>query len=578
MILVNCGRLRFGDKMTILTVDRKEFEKKVGKITKELEDKITMMGTPIEEVSDSEVSVEVFPNRPDLLSMGNFARAVNQFNGKGRVASFKINKPEKDFVVSVDKSVKSVRPHTVCAIVKGLRFDDAKIKEIVDIQEKLHNSLGRKRKKLAIGIYPLDKIKLPIRFVGRKPEDIKFLPLEAKAEMTGKQILRGHPAGREYADLLKDMDVFPIFVDSDFAPKGVPSAQMASAKANKEGKILSMPPIINSEETGRIDESTKEIFIECSGHNLVYLKKCLNIIVAALDSMGGKIYAMDVKDSAGNFVSPNMSSEELSFKIEDIEKTLGISLKEKDVIGYLARMGIGYDSKKKVSLIPAYRADVLHWVDLAEEVAIAHGYDKFVPEIPEISTIAEENPVDKLKRVVGNVLAGVGLLETSSYHLTTKKNVKRMHYEFNEFIEVEDSKTERDVLRIDLLTNLLQIASENSDASYPQKVFEMGTVFARDENSDTGVFEKERLAIALADENIRFTEMKQILDYLFKMLGVEYSIEAVDNSNYIIGRCGKIIVEGKEVGLVGEIAPRVLKNWKIKMPVVACEMGIGFLG
>ncbi|MBT7101939.1 phenylalanine--tRNA ligase subunit beta [archaeon] len=545
--------------MTILTVDRKEFEKKAGKVTKELEDKITMMGTPIEEVSDAEVSVEVFPNRPDLLSMGNFARAVNQFNGKGKVASFKINKPESDFVVTIDKSVKSVRPHTVCAIVKGLKFDDAKIKEIVDIQEKLHNSLGRKRKKLAIGIYPLDKIKLPIRFIGRKPEDIKFLPLEAKAEMTGRQILRGHPAGREYADLLKDMEVFPIFVD-----------------ANDE--ILSMPPIINSEKTGRIDESTKEIFIECSGYNLVYLKKCLNIIVAALDSMGGKVYAMDVKDSKDkDFVSPDMSAEELSFKIEDIEKTLGISLKEKDVVGYLARMGIGYDVKKKVALIPAYRADILHWVDLAEEVAIAYGYDKFVPEIPEISTIAEENPVDKLKRTIGNVLAGVGLLETSSYHLTTKKNVKRMHYEFNDFIEVEDSKTERDVLRIDLLTNLLQIASENSDASYPQKVFEMGTVFARDENSSTGVFEKERLAIALADENIRFTEMKQILDYLFKMLDVEYSIEAVDNSNYIIGRCGKIVVKGKEVGLVGEIAPRVLKNWKIKMPVVACEMGLGFL-
>jgi phenylalanyl-tRNA synthetase beta chain len=507
--------------------------------------------------------------------MGNFARAVNQFNGKGKVAGFKINKPEGDFVVTVDKSVKSVRPHTVCAIVKGLKFDDAKIKEVVDIQEKLHNSLGRKRKKLAIGIYPLDKIKLPIRFVGRKPDEIKFLPLEAKAEMTGKQILRGHPAGREYADLLKDKDVFPIFVDGN-------------------DEILSMPPIINSEKTGRIDESTKEIFIECSGHNLVYLKKCLNIIVAALDAMGGKVYAMDVKDSKdGNFVSPDMSAEELSFKIEDIEKTLGISLKEKEVVGYLTRMGIGYDSKKKVALVPAYRADVLHWVDLAEEVAIAYGYDKFVPEIPEISTIAEENPVDKLKRVVGNVLAGVGLLETSSYHLTTKKNVKRMHYEFNDFIEVEDSKTERDVLRIDLLTNLLQIFSENSDASYPQKVFEMGRVFSRGENTaiassgnvagaamggETGVVEKERLAIALADESVRFTEMKQILDYLFKMLGVEYSIEAVDNSNYIIGRCGKIIVDGNEVGLVGEIAPRVLKNWKIKMPVVACEMGIGFLG
>lgn len=566
--------------MTILTIGRKELEKKIGKITPKIENRISMMGTPIEELTNEELSVEVFPNRSDLLSAGNFVGAIKQFIGKGKIAVFDVNKPEKNFIVTIDKSVKSVRPHTVCAIVKDLKFDDEKIKEIVDIQEKLHGSIGRNRRKLAIGIYPLDKVVLPIRFVGRKPEDIKFIPLEAKAEMTGRQILRGHPAGREYGDLLKDADVFPVFVDAD-------------------DEILSMPPIINSEKTGRIGEKTRDIFIECSGHNLVYLKKCLNIIVATLGEMGGKIYAMDVKDSKdGNFVSPDMSPEKMQFKIEDIEKTLGVKLSEKDIRNYLARMGIGaiggrsqgVSGRTMTALVPAYRMDVLHWIDLAEEVAIAYGYDKFEPEIPVISTIAEENFVDRTKRVIGNVLAGLGLLECSSFHLTTKKNVRKMHYDFNDFIEIEDSKTGRDVLRIDLLTGLLQIVSENSDAAYPQKVFEMGRVFrklseageGRREKGDrlsneTGVIEKEKLAVALVDEKVNFTEMKQILDYLFKMLGVGYSIEAIDDSNYIIGRCGKIVVGGKEVGRIGEIAPRVLKNWKIKMPVVGMEIDIGFL-
>ncbi|MFH0711517.1 MAG: phenylalanine--tRNA ligase subunit beta [archaeon] len=562
--------------MTILTINRKKFERKIGKLTKELEEKISMFGTPIEEVSDDELSVEVFPNRPDLLSAGNFMRAINQFVVKGRVASFNVNKPEKDFVVTIDKSVKEVRPHSVCAIVKGMRFDDEKIKEIVDIQEKLHGSIGRKRRKLAIGIYPLDKIKLPIRFVGRKPEDIKFMPLEARAEMTGRQILRGHPAGREYGDLLKGCGVFPVFVD-----------------ANDE--ILSMPPIINSEKTGRIDEKTRDIFIECSGHNLVYLKKCLNIIVAAISEMGGKVYAMDVKDYRdGNFVSPDMSPEKMDFRIEDVEKTLGIKLSEKEIVGYLARMGIASQGVKSqapgvremVADVPAYRMDILHWIDLAEEVAIAYGYDKFESEIPKISTIAEENPADRMKRVIGNILAGLGFLECSSFHLTTKKDVRKMHYDFNDFVEVENSKTGRDVLRIDLLTGLLQIASENSDAAYPHKIFEIGRVFSKGEN-ETMVLEKEKLAIALVDESVNFTEMKQVLDYLFKMLGIEYLIEAVDtpsghenlragDSNYIIGRCGKIVVGGKEIGRIGEIAPRVLKNWKIKMPVVGMEIGVDF--
>jgi phenylalanyl-tRNA synthetase beta chain len=209
---------------------------------------------------------------------------------------------------------------------------------------------------------------------------------------------------------------------------------------------------------------------------------------------------------------------------------------------------------------------------LTEEIAIAYGYENFKPEIPEISTIASENQLSRQKKIISNILAGLGLLETSSFHLTTKKNIKKMHYEYIDFIEVLDSKTERDVLRIDILTNLIQIISENSNSKYPQKIFEIGKVFSKDESSQTKIKESENLAIALIDEKINFTEMKQILDYLFKMLDTEYKIENAENNNFIPGRVGKIIVKGKEIGYAGEIAPRVLKNWKIKMPVVAMEI------
>jgi phenylalanyl-tRNA synthetase beta chain len=434
---------------------------------------------------------------------------------------------------------------------------------MVEIQEKMHNSIGRKRKKIAIGIYPLEKISLPIRFTAKNPQDIKFIPLESKSEMNANQILRDHPTGREYAHILENLDKFPIFID-----------------ANNE--ILSMPPIINSEKTGRITESTKEFFIECSGSNIVYLKKCLNIILSAIYEMGGKIYEMQIKDeTSGNFNSPQMKPQELEFNIEDVEKTLGIRLSEKDVRWHLARMGIDYkkENNKSIALIPCYRTDILHWIDLVEEIAISYGYENFEPEIPKISTIASENPMDIKKRIIGNILSGIGLLEVSSYHITSKKSIKKMHYDFKDFIELLDSKTEKDALRIDLLTNLLQIFSENSNAAYPQKIFEMGRVFEKsnEPGSETKIKETEKLSIALTDEKINFTELKQILDYLFKMINLEYKIENTENSNYIVGRCGKIIVNNKEIGLIGEIAPRVLKNWKIKMPVSALEMSLEFL-
>ncbi len=545
--------------MTILTLNKKQLEAKTGQIDEKMQDKISMFGTPIEEVTDKEVIIEVFPNRPDLLSFQGFTRAFLTFLKKSKLKNYKVEKPEKDYKVIVDKSVKQVRPFTVCAIIKGLKLGDEKIKEIIDIQEKLHSGFGRDRKKLAIGIYPLEQIKLPIKYLAKKPEEIKFIPLEANREMTGRQILSQHPAGREYGDLLKDAEVFPIFQD-----------------ANNE--ILSMPPIINSQKTGKITEKTKEVFVECSGFNKEYLRKTLNIIATAFADMDGKIYQMEIQDS-GKELSPNLEPEKMFFSIENLNKTLGVSLTEKEIKNLLAKMGIGYEKVKKqpVALVPAYRTDILHEVDLAEEVAIAYGYDKFAPEIPKISTIGEEDKTAILKKKIAEVLTGLGLIEILSYHLSTKeKQFKDLNVkEFKQMmINVENSKTENNILRNSLLAQSIQVLSENSDAQYPQKIFELGKVFYDDVKCETGIGEKEKLCISLCYEKANFTEIKQVLDYLMRMLDVEYEIKEKVNKSFIDGRCGGIVIGGGEVGVLGEINPIVLKNNKIKMPVASLEISI----
>jgi phenylalanyl-tRNA synthetase beta chain len=540
-------------------MNRKELEKVIGKVNDAMEKSITDMGTPIEYVNDEEVAVEVFPNRPDLLSLQNFARAVNQYRGKGKLANFNVKVSGEKLIV--DKSLPKEWPYAIACIIKGLKFNDERIKEIIDIQEKLGMGILRKRKKGGIGLYPLEKIEFPIKFVGKKPEDIKFKPLEFPRVINGRQILGQHPTGREYADICQDWEVFPVFID-------------------KAGSIMSMPPIINSHNVGKIDETTKEIFLEATGTNLHALKKAFNIIVSSLVAMGGQIYSIDCKQQDGKVISiPDLSGEEMDFKVEDINKMLGVEFSEKKVKEYLARMGIGVESTgddpkgpKCKAIVPAYRTDILHWVDLAEEVAIAHGYDNFEPIIPEISTIAEEDPKAKGKRVISNVLAGLGLLEVNSFHINTKKDVKKIHYGLTDFIELEDSKTGRDVLRVDLLTNMMQILYENSDASYPHKIFEIGRVFSKDSSQETGVIENEKLSVVLSDEKVNFTVLKQILDYLFKMLEVEYEIKDGSHVGYIDGRCGEVIVNGKSIGYIGEVNPRVLKNWKIKMPSVALEI------
>ena len=241
-------------------------------------------------------------------------------------------------------------------------------------------------------------------------------------------------------------------------------------------------------------------------------------------------------------------------------------------------MGIGYE--KDTALIPPYRTDILHEIDLAEEVAIAYGYENFIPVIPEISTIGEEDSISILKRKISETLIGLNLLEISTYHLSTKEKqfknigIKEFH---SKIIEVMDSKTENNILRNSLIAQSINVLSENSDSTYPQKIFELGKVFYPDEKEDTQIGEKEKLCITTCHEKANFTEIKQILDYLMRMFDKTYEIKETNHPSFIDGRTGTIIVNEKEVGVMGEISPFVIKNNKIKMPISSLELDIDCL-
>jgi len=538
--------------MAIIRHPRKEFEKHLKLTEKTLED-LSLFGTPAEFTSGkSEIEIEINPNRPDLIPMQNLIRNFKTFQGhKPGLKKYIIHKPGKNYRVKIDKSVKAVRPYTSCAILKNLNLDDEKIKEIINIQEKIHNTLGRNRKKVAIGIYPLEKIKLPIKYEAKKPGDIKFIPLESTREMNAPQILRRHPKGKEYSDLLKPYSVYPLFTDGT-------------------GKILSMPPIINSNETGKISTSTKEAFIECSGSDRELLDKTLNILVSYFAEINAKIYGMEIEDTK-KYISPNLDPEEIKVSRENTNKLLGLNLSEKDIGILLGKMG--YDYKNKTAYIPAWRTDILHEVDIIEDIAIAFGYDKFLPVIPETPNIGQEDRESKLKRKISEILIGLNLLETSTLHLIKKDEAKRMRTPPQSVLEMEDSKTEYKVLRPNLLIPTLRVLSENKDVEYPQNLFEIGKVFSK---TSGGLKEPTNLLLAFSHSKTNFTEAKQALDYLFRMLDLSYETQKADAPGLIPGRTAKIFLSGtkKEIGHLGEVHPQTLNSWNLKMPVTIIELDL----
>lgn len=541
--------------MTVVHFNRKEFERHI-KITKEIEEKLNLLGAHVEDLTSNELILEISPNRPDMLSLNGLLLAFKAFLGKEPgLKKFKLKKPQKDFEVKVDISVKNVRPYTACAIIKNITFNDTKIKEIIDIQEKIHATLGRNRRKVAIGIYPLEKLTLPIRYEAKKPEAIKFIPLDSDKEMDGNEILKEHPTGVAYSHLLKGKELFPVFYDS-------------------KGEVMSMPPIINSAITGKVTEETKSIFIECTGFDLDLLKKVLNVLVIAIATDKSEIYQVRIDYSdygEKKIVTPDFTPEKIKVKKENVNKLLGINLQEKEIKKLLERMG--YDYKNGSAFAPAWRTDIMHEVDLIEDIAIAYGYNNFIPELPPIATIGEEDRQEIIKRKISEMLIGLNMLELATFHLLTKEDVKKIGLKPE--IEVETSKTEYSVLRQELISSALKVLGKNIDAEYPQRVFEIGKVFkylkeAKDRETDIG--EEEHLVIAICPGN--FTDIKQVLDYLAKMFNIEFKIDYAEHNAFIEGRCGKILINKKDTGIIGEIHPKVLKEWHIRNPVALLEFNL----
>lgn len=587
--------------MPTITINKKRLLKNLNrKISdEELKEKISMLGTDLEKIEDNEIIVEIFPNRPDYLSEQMFSKALSSFMGVSEgYTEYSSKKLPSDYKVIIDSKVKSVRPYTVCAVVKNLSFDDDLIKEIIQTQEKLHVTFCRNRKKAAIGIYPMENITFPIKFTADSPEKIKFIPLESKIEMNGNEIVENHPTGKQYAHLMQGLEKFSYFIDSN-------------------NNILSIPPIINSEITGRVTNKTKDVFIECSGFDIYTLKKVLNIIVCSLAEMGGNVYSipviypknysnseLDCDNSNNNsdeteIITPDFKCQEMKIDSEFVSNKLGRHFSKKEISGCLSKMGIGYDEKKEIAFIPPYRADILHKVDLVEDIAIAYGFFEFKPEIPQVATTGKEDLIEIFKKKIRDLMIGFGLIEVKNYNIVSYENqTSKLLFtdeESKDIVVLKNSLTvEYDSLRNNLLSSAMITLKNNKNSDYPQNFFEIGECFSLNENCaentkllldkgvisnsfrfDSKVYDFPKLGVTLCSKESDFTKIKQILDGFFEGLGMNYNLERCSNkSSYIPGRAGDIFSKNKHLGSLGEIHPQVINNFDIEFPISYLELDL----
>lgn len=513
----------------------------------------------IEEEEDGRIKVDIKDtNRPDLWSVEGIARELRgHYKIETGLPKFKIRK--SGLVVGVDKKVEKVRPKTVCAVVKNLDFNENSIKQIIQLQEKVCQTFGRNRATAAIGIYDYDKIKGPIKYTTFKPKNLKFKPLGFKKEMTLEEILKKHPKGKKHGHLLEKHKEYPIFIDNG-------------------GNVLSMPPIINSDYTGKVGKKTKNVFIEVSGHRINTISIALNVIVSALKERGGKIYSVDVKYGKEEITTPDLSPNHGEMNLDKCKKILGLELSKREIKNLLKKSrckGKTKDRKIKVKY-PPYRKDIMDGRDLMEEVAISYGYDKIDSEEIKFHSRGKEERLEEFSNKIRELCIGFGLQEILTFTLTSKENLlEKMRSEDKKIAEISNPVSKNwSVFRNSLIPKGLEFLSKNKHVQYPQKIFEIGEITKINKKMETGTEDLRNLSTMITDNEIGYENMVSILDSIMKNLGIEYSLKKTKNKNFIEGRAAKISIGKKEVGYLGEIHPEVLENFNLEKPVVALEINL----
>lgn len=239
-----------------------------------LRERIPMLGVDLSSIDNKELHMEVFPNRPDMLSVEGFARALKGFLAF-ETGLVKYSITDSKLSLTIDSSVSKVRPYATAAVINDILITDDFLVSIMNVQEKLHLTHGRNRVKVAIGVHDLDRVQPPFTYKAVKPKEISFIPLDMDVKLNLAQILRKHPKGRDYAFTLEGADVYPVIVD-------------------KNNQVLSFPPIINGELT-RVSQETKNLFIEVTGKSGLAVNQALNIITTAFADRGGRIASVEVK-------------------------------------------------------------------------------------------------------------------------------------------------------------------------------------------------------------------------------------------------------------------------------------------
>eukprot|EP00386_Alphamonas_edax_P005948 GDKI01019375.1.p1 GENE.GDKI01019375.1~~GDKI01019375.1.p1 ORF type:complete len:634 (+),score=254.26 GDKI01019375.1:49-1950(+) len=558
--------------------------------------------------------IDVPANRYDLLCVEGLARALRIFLGIEQPPVFTLTPPEGSDALSmhVEASTAAIRPYVVCAILRGVTFDKQRYESFIELQDKLHQNICRKRTLVAIGTHDLDTIKGPFKYRALDPKDIKFVPLNQTQEVDGHGMMKlyeTHQQLKAFLPIIRDSPVYPVIHDA-------------------EDRVLSLPPIINGDHS-KITLETKNVLIECTATDLTKAEIVLNTVVAMFAGYCSTpfhvepvkvVYAKDHPKKGGQTIQyPEVASRQMEADLKNIRTTVGVpTLTGDDIIRLMAKMSVGCHKKGGegevvVAEIPITRSDILHECDIAEDVAIAYGYNNIKAEVPPTLSWPAEQPINHLCDLLRGEFAQAGFSECLTWGLCSNKenfeNMKRephasasnetqknhrLGFQYDELlpaVRISNPKTkEFEVVRTSLLPGLLKTLSANKSQALPIQLFEVSDVVVLDPSTETGARNVRRAAALYANLSSGFEVIHGMLDLALMKLGLAaeytedqqvvkralktYKLVPSKDPSFFPGRQAHIVCEGITLGVVGVVHPSVLEPFEITTPVSMLEFNV----
>lgn len=517
-------------------------------------DMLPFIGLDLEHQDDKSIRLEYSPNRPDFSTFYGISRALKGLLGKEvGIPKFEVFENSKN-LINVDPSVSEIRPFIIGIVARDHKLSNKTIKQIVSMQEDLHNGLGRKRSKASIGFHNLDHVDFPLDYT--TVENTSFVPLDHSSKLTLTEILSNTEQGKKFGKLLTESR-YPVLKDS-------------------KGNVISFPPIINSEST-RIKDGVNNLLVEVTGIDKKAVYNVLDNIIATLADIGFRLEAVNRQQgNSRDTFKVNMNSTLSNVKTDYINKVLGLSLSEEDIIDCLrkSRLDATHNGSNNINcMIPSYRIDIFGPIDIVEEVAIGYGLYNMESSLPESRLYGNKSRRNYFFDKIRQTMIGMGLIENINFILTNKDiHFKKMNLNKPNFFTVNNSKSdEHDILRQSLLPSLLFSLSKNIHEEYPQKLFEIGPIFGHDKVN----FEKWSLSCVNAFNGVTFSEIRAILQTLMEVcFSAKFETKQSENLSFVKGRSADIIYNGNVIGQIGEISPLLIDSFKIKMPVAAFELDL----